>query len=275
MEQPADFKRMVMQLPHSANDYASVAFTAELAGLLGLDLVGVFVEDESLADLAALPCVRELRLFGSGWHSLDATQLERVSSQAAVDARHLFAQAAKMLNVATRFDLVKGSIDEAIGSQSSADDIIVVIEPKNPAERVTHQFRQLLDVAFNAPAAVLLVPSRIRRRTGPIVAVADSARDTSVHAAIELATSVKERLIVLTPPEFDELEMARAAEGSGVAVDRRSLLGKSTGAPELAALLSRINQQFLVLSKGGADLRLPPQLASWLGVPVLVTEMER
>lgn len=270
MERSVDFKRMVLGLPHSATDYSSVAFTAQLAELLGLDIVGLFVEDENLTDLATLPCVRELRSLGGGWHPIDAAQLVQGRVQAAADARRLFEEAAKALRVGTRFNLAKGAMVDIIGSQSTVDDIVAVIEPKNPAERVTHQYRQLIDGAFNAPAATLLVPSRISRRTGPIVAIATSGRDPSIHAALGIAASIKERLIILAPPEADQVAMAQLASIRGVPVDWRTLMGGSTGAPELASLLSRTKERFIVLSRGRADERGSSQLASGRGVPVLV-----
>jgi hypothetical protein len=273
MERAAHFKRMVLGLPHSATDYASVAFTAQLAELLGLDIVGLFVEDENLTDLAALPCVRELRSLGGGWHPIDAAQLAQGTGQAAADARRRFEEAAKALRVGTRFNLARGMMADIINSQSTVDDIIAIIEPKNPAERVTHQYRQLMDVAFNAPSATLLVPSHISRRTGPIIAIATSGQDPSIDAALGIATSIKERLIVLAPPEADKVAMARLAGTSEVAIDWRSLMGgAAAGAPELASLLSRTNERFVVLSRGRADDRRPSQLASGRGVPVLVTE---
>jgi hypothetical protein len=272
MERSVDFKRMVLGLPHSATDYASVAFTAQLAELLGLDIVGLFVEDESLAELAALPCVRELRSLGGGWHPIDAAQMARGTGQAAASARRLFEEAAKTLRIGTRFDLARGSIADILGSQSTVDDIIAVIEPKNPAERVTHQYRQMMDVAFNAPAAMLLIPSRISRRAGPVVAVATSGEDPSLHAALGIATSIKEHLIVLAPPEADKAVMNKLAQISEVPVDWRPLLRGAIDASELASLLSRTKERFMVLSRGAADGRLPSQLASGRGVPVLLTE---
>jgi hypothetical protein len=270
MDSPVDFKRLLLGLPHSALDHASVAFAAELAELMGLGVLGLFMEDEGLAHLAALPQARELRSLGGGWHPIDAAELAAIRGQAAVEARRRFEEAAKTRRVAATFNRAEGPIAEIIGSQSTAGDIIVVIEPRNPAERVTHQFMQLMDAAFNAPSAVLLVPSRITRRSGPIVAVAESAEDASVQAALKLAALTKERLIVLAPPKLDDRELARLAEQSGVAVDRQALPGK-IGELELSALLSRNRERFVVLSREGADDRRPARLASGRRVPVLVT----
>lgn len=264
------FKRMVLGLPQNTKDYASVVFTAELAELLGLDLVGVFATDEGLRHIAGLSCVRELRAAG-GWHRLDAEQLERCASQAAADARRLFGEAAKAMRKGAHFDLAKGEIGEIIGAQSMPDDIVVVIEPKNPAERVTLQFRQLLAAALSAPAAALLIPSRIVRRSGPIVAVATSAQDSSIQAALRVAESSHERLLLLAPAEAKGGLLEQVAATSRVPVDCRTIQSGGFGVPELSALLAMTAERFVVLSRG-EDTRLPSQLASERAVPVLVTD---
>jgi hypothetical protein len=273
MEHPVDFKRMVLRLPHSASDYASVTFVAQFAELLGLDVVGMYIEDESLANLAALPCVRELQLLGGGWRPIDAAELARGSAQQAVDARRLFQEAAGRSRASASFNLAKGSMAEVIASQSNTDDIIVVIEPKNPAERVTHQFRQLMDVAFNAPVSLLIVPSRLARQSGPVVAIATSEHDPSIRTALAIATTTKERLIIAAPPQFKG-ELMLSTHVGNVPVDRLVLATPTDGA-ELASALAHIKERFMVLSRDGFDHLMPPQLASGRGVPVLVMEGEK
>jgi hypothetical protein len=269
----ADFKRMVLGLPHSANDYAAVAFTAELAALLGLDLLGIFAQDEKLVDLALLPCVREFRIAGDGWHRLDVKQLEENSIQAAADARRLFANAAKALRGGARLDLVKGQIGEIIGMRSMPDDIIVVIEPKNPAERVTLQFRRFIDMALSAPTATLLIPSRIIRRKGPVVAIAANEGDLSIPVGLRVAEAAREKLLVLTPDVTDDTFLARPP--STAAVEYRLLPASEVGLAELASALALAGERLLVMGRGSNNL-FPSQVAFERGIPVLVTaERER
>ena len=73
----AHFKRMVLRLPPSAADYNSVAVVAELARRCGLDLLGLFVRDEHLREVAAGLGSRELLSPGGGWQGLDVTRLDR------------------------------------------------------------------------------------------------------------------------------------------------------------------------------------------------------
>jgi len=70
-ETRVDFKRMLVRLPQNAGDYAAVGVMAQLADLMGASVVATFVQDAELVEMAALPCVRELRPFGGGWHPIE------------------------------------------------------------------------------------------------------------------------------------------------------------------------------------------------------------
>jgi hypothetical protein len=86
-----------------------------------------------------------------------------------------------------------------IGSAATPNDIIVVIEPRNPADRVAQQFTQLVDAAFETTAAaVMVVPSRIARTAGAIIAVAVDRDDPSIRSALAIAAA-EEGMIVLGP----------------------------------------------------------------------------
>ena len=58
------------------------------------------------------------------------------------------------------FNVAKGSSEAVMATSAAADDIIVIIEPRNPAERVTQQFTRVLDAAFGFAVTVMVVPSR-------------------------------------------------------------------------------------------------------------------
>jgi hypothetical protein len=68
------FKRLVVGLEPSAPDRA-MRLAVELAELLDLDLLGLFLEDPGLRDLAAIPFVREFRSLGGGWRPIEIDQL--------------------------------------------------------------------------------------------------------------------------------------------------------------------------------------------------------
>ncbi len=196
-----DFKRMILGLPHSRQDYGAVAATAQLADLLGVDLVGTYFEDLSMLGLAELPSAREFRL--GGWQRLDAGQLASDFARAAQEAERLFAEAAGRRRRTASFRTGKGSAADAISSEANADDIIVIIEPKSPIERATHQFGQLVEAAFGTRSSILLVPSLVVSVSGPVIVVAASLEDPCLDAALAVASAAGERMIVVPSAQSD------------------------------------------------------------------------
>lgn len=203
----ADFKRMIVGLPHSRQDYPAVAAAAALAELLGIDLVGTFFEDTSVREVAELPSAREFRL--GSWRALTGDQLEKDFAEAARNAQRLFAEATGRRR-RTAFRMAKGSAAEAISSEAGADDIIVIIEPRSPIERATRQFSALIDAAFRTTSPVLLVPTLSTGTSGPVVVVAAGPDDPSLEAALAVASSAHEPMIIV--PSRSGLSLSRVIE---------------------------------------------------------------
>jgi hypothetical protein len=266
-----DFKRMLLRLPQSAHDYAAVGVAARLASLMGVSVMATFVQDAELADVAALPCVRELWPLGGGWHPIEGPQLARQLDHAAATARRLFHDAVRAVRIEASFNLAMGSTETAIAIAAASDDIIVIIEPRNPAERVTQQFTRLLDAAFGAAVAVMVVPSWIARTAGPIAAVISGPEDPSVSTALAIAAAAKERLIVLGPADSNAREaIATRAEAAGVRLEAGPDIERPADLSTLLAQLGRLNERLLVMSRGAVGDRRAPTIASLRGVPVLL-----
>ena len=273
MNEPrADFKRMLVRLPQSTHDYAAVGAAAQLAGLLGASMVATFVQDAELVDVAALPCVRELRPLGGGWHPIEGPQLVRQLDRAAATAQRLFHDAVRAIRIETSFNVARGPVEYFVmGSAAAADDIIVIIEPRNPAERITQQFSRLIGAAFGASVAVMVVPSRILRTAGPIAAVISGPDDPSIPAALAIAAAAKERVIALGPSGSKVREsIAELADAAGVQIEAGPGMHEPIDVSTLLARLGRVNERLLVMSRGALGDRHVPTLASRLGIPILL-----
>jgi hypothetical protein len=231
-----DFKRMLLRLPHSADDYAAVALIAELAGLLGADLIGTYVDDVNLQSLVDLPDAREFR--AGAWQPMNSRQLALDLASATRRAERLFLQYAGHHRPAFRVVDSAG----ATAREADSDDIIVVIEPKSPLERATHQFSELLEDAYRSSSSILWVPSETRRFVGPVVVMASEPDDPCISAAVAIAASAKERVILI--PE------SHSIEGFLPALD----LAKAAGVA--ASLTDAVFQQ--------NDLLLPPHIKAGL-----------
>jgi hypothetical protein len=272
MNEPrADFKRMLLRLPQSTHDYAAVGAAAQLAGLLGASVVATFVQDADLVDVAALPCVRELRPLGGGWHPIEGPQLVRQLDRAAATAQRLFQDAVRAIRIEASFNVARGPVEDMMASAAAADDIIVIIEPRNPAERVTQQFSRLVDAAFRASIAVMVVPSRIVRTAGPIAAVISGPDDPSIRTAVAIAAAAKERVIALGPSGSNACEsIAELADAAGVRVEAGPDMQEPLDVSTLLTQLSRLNDRLLVMSRGALGDRRVPTLASLRGTPILL-----
>lgn len=266
-----EFRRMVLGLPHSAADYSAVHTAVDLAELLQVDLLAAFIADATLLGLTGIPAVRELQPLKRGWHPIDLEQLTQDLERAAEDARRRFTETIRSRTIEARFDVLQGS--DAIAALVQADDIVTIIEPKHPVERITQQFTTFVDAAFKADAAVLVLPSRLVRATGPIVAVVVAHDDPSISAALAIAAIVKERLIVVNvagkPPPSPA---AADTERLGVPIQHVAVSGVATDASKLASLLPPLRERLLVVSRGALSGDVARLLASLRGVPLLMIE---
>ena len=270
--EPTTFKRLVLGLEPSAPDRA-IHLAAKLAELLHLELLGLFVEDPSLRDLAAIPFVREFRPLGGGWRSIELDQLTHDLDIAIRNAERVFLKAAKDLTTQCQFEVTRAAAAQAIPSISRSDDIVVITEPATPAARATQQFSWLVNAAFQSAAAVMLVPTRVAQATGPVVAIALGPDDPSIRTAAAIAVAAKEILIIV-----------HADEGKGDRPNARTLTAETgltikhvfTGKASLydpatcAQVLGNARERLIVAARGVLAPELARAMAASRRIPVLV-----
>ena len=262
------FKRMVVGLPQGLASQAAIDAAADLAEFLHIELLATFLADATLPALAGLSGARELRSLEQGWQAIDRAQIAHDINRAISAARRRFAESVRSRAVKTSFDVVTGA--EAIASLIRADDIVAVIEPAHPGERVTRQFTGLLEAAFEMAGAVLVVPRRIARTTGPIVTVASDSGGPGLRAALEIAAAFKERLVVVTaagthPP----LKVLAEAERLGVQVEHIAVSGPLADASSLAAS-AHLRERLRILSRSILTDDAARLFSSLQGIPLLV-----
>jgi len=265
------FKRIVIALPQSTANQAAVDATANLAELLHVELLAAFLADTSLHALAGYPTVRELRTFDQRWHTIDAEQIARDIDYAAGAARRRFIETVRSRNIKSGFNVVTGP--EAMSSLISPDDIVAIIEPAHPGERITRQFTDLCDAALETAGGVLVVPRRIAHATGPVVALTTRPEDAGSHAALAIAAALKERLILVT--RFGTSPSARIlsdANRLGVQVEQLAANGLTVEASSLALSSSRLNERLRVVTRGTLSNDAPRLFSILHGVPLLLVE---
>lgn len=268
------FKRVVLGLqPHTPHGMMRLA--VELAGLLELDLLGLFLEEVSLRDLASIPFAREFRPLGGGWRPFDLDHLSHDMEVAARSTERMFAEAAKRLAARSRFAVVRGSTAETIASISRAGDIIMVVEPVSPAERATQQFSWLIEAAFHSAGAVMIAPSRITRTRGPVVAIAAARNDPCIDSAAAIAIAAGEELVVVAAYDgaTDNLPIRKLTAGSGLTI-KHVAAGKITRSDPLHVFraLNQFNERLIVMTRDVLTNDMALRIASVRAVPLLVIE---
>jgi hypothetical protein len=271
---PYSFKRLVLGLQPSAQS-RTMRLAVELANLLQLELLGVFLEDASLRDLARMPFAREFRLPEGGWQPIDLDRLSHDLEIASRNAERIFTEAARSLSTRWQFEAIRGPTPDTMASILRTDDIVMVTEPVGQVERATQQLSWLRDAAFRSAAAVMLVPARIVRAFGPVVAIAAATDDPSIEAAASIAIAAEEDLIILEASGGLALEsrIRNLASETGLTIKHLvvgeiPLIASAAFSPDSRQLQERL----LVMTRGVVEDAIALTIASERRVPVLVVE---
>lgn len=272
-KEPHSFKRLVLGLQPSAHD-RTMDLAVALADLLHLDLLGLLLEDTSLHDLASGAFLREFRLLGGGWQAIDLDRLSRDFELAARSIERRFMGAASRLPTGYQFEVARGPMAKTFASISRTDDIVMIAEPASAAERASQQFSWLLEAAFRSAAAVMLVPPRIIRANGPVVAIATSFDDPSIQAAAAIAFAAKEELVIIESDGRDAEDpgIGKLAD-SGLTVKRIAAAGTGLADARTCALVFRqVEERLIVMTRGAFADETALSIAATRQVPVLVVE---
>ncbi len=245
-----------------------------MAALLRVELCGLLVKENELTGLAALPFAREFRTLEGGWHALDLERLAHDVDVAADRAQRTFAEVARALGLVSQLEVVRGSMAQAIASVSRAGDVVVISEPSSPAERITVQFQSMVDAALGSSAAVMVMPPRVVRQHGPVVAIAATPDDESIEVGAAIATLASAELIVVEAFAPGG-EVAAGKIVGGAARRLPFAAARERNLTTLSAALRPLQERLLVLTRGALDDPLVAQIASVRGIPVLVIEPEK
>ncbi|RIA56006.1 hypothetical protein [Dichotomicrobium thermohalophilum] len=269
------FRRLILGLsPGSRRDSAETA--ADLARLLDVELFGLFLEDAGLRELGNISVAREFRPLGGGWRPIRAEQMARDLDEAAREAERAFFAAAHRMARRHQFEVRRGPIADAIASLSETNDIVMISEPGSAAERATAQFSALVEAAFRSSAAVLLVPTEIARRTGPVVAIAAKPDDPCIQTAAGIAAMAGEPLVVLQAYDGATGGQVDVLAGAGLTVRAVQVGAAGISDPVVCVeALALIGERLMVMSHTHAARTFAPAMLAARRVPVLVLEPER
>lgn len=277
MSDRAQRHKIILHLRYGAAERATIRAAAELAHMLGLALHGVFLEDGALTNLTALPFVREFRLANGAWQQLDRQRIIKEQQQAVQEARRLLDEAAATFGVSFLFDTASAAQGALASISSQAGDIIVVAQPRLPAEGLVHATAGWLEAAHGCGASVMLVPQALARITGPVAAVICAESEPALAVAARIADAAGEMLLLLIfgPADLARTAARRARE-EGLSAQRIVIRHIRGVEPDDVVQGLGVTQERLVVLVRGAcgadDAAVSAHIAASRGVPVLVVE---
>ena len=165
-----------------------------------------------------------------------------------------------------------------IAAVCQSGDIIVFAEHGPPTFPATHSLTRLHAGAHESATSVLLLPTRLKPRRGPVVAVLTDAADPSLDMACRVATSAKEDLVILLPEPAGSRAADTAAAG---AKNRAHALGQPQEhisvrihtwlpAEDVLRALAHLQERLIVMTRATSAAAAASRIAAARGVPVLL-----
>lgn len=264
------YRRLVLELGVGLADPALIRAAAEFARGLGLDLHGLFIEDESLLTLAAYPVAREIRLPSRQWAPLDAARLAEDLHLAAESARRQMLQALAAEGLHGGFEVVRGDPYGCVCGACRETDIIVVTANHRRHAHPGDSRAALRRAAAESAASVLVLPAGAPARNGPVVVAAEAPDDPGLLTAARIAAADRAPLLVLTPQGSGTLDTA----GLPLPPDRIQAMGIGGLHPDdLLRALSHLRERLLVVTRrvgGAVTAEGAARIASLRHAPVLM-----
>jgi nucleotide-binding universal stress UspA family protein len=261
-------KRVLVALDSLPGGRALLATAAELAARWDAELVGLFVEDIDLLNVAALPFCREFGIAHGEGRSLDRAAMVRALRMQAERVREAVASAAERTRVPYSFRVMRGRVEVELLEACREVDLVVIGRARSTSSRSVRLGATTRTVLSRGSCTVVV--ARENAPVGrPVLAVFDGSAVSSraLAAAARLVEHDHRNLAVLvaagTAEHGRRLErkVASVLQRSGI-VPRTIVVQRPTLA-DLLVLIRKEESRTVVLP---ADLPLleAPEAASMI-----------
>ncbi|MDR3497917.1 MAG: hypothetical protein P4L72_01680 [Parvibaculum sp.] len=223
----------------------ALTLAARLAASVDARLRGIFVEDENLLSLSALPFAREISLSGDV-RGLNPDRMLRAMQAQADSARRILLRAAADAHVDCSFAVLRGRPLAALAAAANAEDTVVLRSPHATAREVGRTARA---ATRDARADVLLVargvglggafPSAAGGSARPLTAIDDGSSGGEACAAfaetLARRSATPFRRILARGHDVADVAAAARRIGAGLLVVNADWLGGDDDAALLSA----------------------------------------
>jgi len=221
----------------------SLATAVRLAGSLGAEIDGVFIEDINLIQLAGLSFLRELSPASLAEAAVSTERMERQLRAMARQARTLLEQEARKLDVRCSFQVWRGRTETDALMRAFTTDILSLCRLSALAScRQWARASSRLQASSETIASIGVLAGLSEPAARAVTTAARIARDLGASLSVFLPESGVEKVLRLEE--------------------------------KVRALLEPLEQPALIVPLGGSDLQRLVQAAHASGAGLLITEAE-
>lgn len=196
-EQEMAIQRILVALDASTHSLAALDAAAELAASMHAELLGIFVEDENLLNLAGLPFSQELRSPSATRQPMDSEGMAHQLRLQASQARWALEKAANRVGAQWSFRIIRGQVTASVLAAALEADLVAmgrVSRPLHSRSRLGSTAR----AASGMDRSVLLMQQG-SKLSYPILVTHDGSKAAwqALAAAARLARMSEDKLNVL------------------------------------------------------------------------------
>ncbi|NQV22113.1 MAG: universal stress protein [Rhodospirillales bacterium] len=165
-------RRILIALDATAESFAALDAAADLAECLQAELLGLFVEDINLVNLAALPIAREIDLAGGGIGKIDRHTVERQFRMQQQKAQSALAKAAESRRVTWSFRVTRGQVAAELLKAAPDVDLVTLGKGGFPLTRRSRLGSTALTVAGESHHTYIVSGGGVIRKSSAPISVA-------------------------------------------------------------------------------------------------------
>lgn len=209
-------RRILVTLDASRRSLAALEATAELAARMQAELLGLFVEDINLLQLAGLPFARVTSYASAELRPVDSTTMERALRVQAEQARRSLEATAERRQLRWSFRVVRGEVVAEVLAAAVEADLISLGPVGSLLGSGARAGAAAWAVAVQAPRSVLVLRNGIRPGQ-PVVTVYDGsfAALQALAVAAQVAEADGGRITVLILADSPEAARQLLEEAGG------------------------------------------------------------
>lgn len=211
-ENETKIQRIVVALDATEQSVHLLEAAAELAQSLGIELVGIFVEDINLLRLVDLPFAYEFGSFSTARRPLQTITLERQLRAQAATLRRMLMRVAQQRKLAWSFHVVRGVIAAEVNKATSETDLVILGRSRRTRVGATPLGSTTRSVIVQTPTRLTLILQRQIPRKQPILVGYDGSN--AARRALFLATQLLQEqaaplILVLIGDEAERADALR------------------------------------------------------------------